>query len=82
MARNYPKFLTSHVSNPKMTGVFITHLLYPISLYLFEWKIEQGFTLTKVEQWGEEGIEKDFLKVYDRMKEYVTNEINTGKISR
>ena len=82
MARNYPKFLTSHVNNVKMTGVFITHLLFPISLYLFEWKAAQGFTLTRIENWGDDALESDYTKVYDRMKEYVTNEINTGKIIR
>lgn len=82
MARDYPKFLTSHVNNSKMTGVFITHLLFPVSLYLFEWKVPQGFTLSRVENWGDEAQENDYTKVYDRMKEYVTNEINTGKISR
>ena len=82
MARTYPKFLTSHVKNSKMTGVFITHLLFPISLYLFEWKTLEGFTLTRVEKWGDEAMQSDYDKVFDRMKEYVTNEINTGKIIR
>ncbi|MBC7509374.1 MAG: hypothetical protein H7320_11610 [Ferruginibacter sp.] len=65
-----------------MIGVFITHLLFPISLYLFEWKATQGFTLTRIEKWGDDATESDYNKVYERMKEYVTNEINTGIITR
>ncbi|MFC4261931.1 hypothetical protein ACFOWM_03510 [Ferruginibacter yonginensis] len=57
-------------------------MLFPISLYLFEWKPIQGFTLTRVDGWGDDAMTTDFAKVYDRMKEYVTNEINTGRIKR
>ena len=86
MARPYPRFLLSHVTEGKSTGYFIVHLLKPRCLFKFEWP-ENGeeFGLTMLISFEED---PDYFLVNDvnlfikDARSWVIAQIAAGRITR
>lgn len=78
MARGYPRFLFSDPQNVTTPGPFVVHTLYPRFIATIYLSTEPREYL--IECWDDINTSQELDSAVDRMRSWITAQINSGEI--